>query len=314
MKHQTVIILILFSNFLFAQNKLKIYTSDIDNFWIAYDSIKTTNDKEKQLEIIQNLYLDKATEGLKDFIVARQHSAERHLSNIKKYPNFWESIRPQSEEIKNYAPIIEKVFRNYNKIYPEFKQPETFFTIGVLNSGGTTSPNRILIGSEIACADKNTDASELNNWYKNVFKLNTGVVAMVAHEIVHTQQKDEDNEDEGKSILLARCIREGMCDFLAELTYQNISSPYMIYGKQNEKELWKKFQSEMLTQETKNWLYNGTDAPNGVADLGYFIGYEICKSYYNNSKNKKEAIHEMLQLEYNSKSVIAFLKKSKYTA
>ena len=53
------------------------------------------------------------------------------------------------------------------------------------------------------------------------------------------------------------------------------------------KKLWKLFEVEMLGQETKNWLYNGDEAPNGNADLGYFIGYEICKSYYENSKNKK---------------------------
>lgn len=294
------------------KSKLNIYTSDIDNFWIAFDSIHKTNNEENKLEIIQKLYLDKATNGLKDFIISREHSAKRHLDNIKKYPKFWNSVRPKTEEIKMFVPKMEKVFKKYRKIYPDFKQPEIYFTIGILNSGGTTSPNRILIGSEIACADKNTDASELNDWYKKVFKLNNGVVAMVAHEIGHTQQKDGDSEDDGKSNLLGYCIREGMCDFLAELTYQKISSPYMVYGNAHRKELWEKFQKEMLTQETKDWLYNGNDAPNGVADLGYFMGYEICKSYYKNAKNKKKAIDEMLKLEYNPKSVLEFLKKSKY--
>lgn len=312
---KTIILLILFLGFQlnYAQkSKLNIYTTDIDNFWVAFDSIKKTNDEQKKLDIIQKLYLDKATSGLKDFIISREHSAKRHLGNIKKFPKFWASIRPKTEEIKTYIPKMEKVFRKYHKIYPDFKEPEIYFTIGVLNSGGTTSPNRILIGSEIACADKNTDASELNDWYKKVFKLNNGVVAMVAHEIGHTQQKDGDSEDDGKSNLLGYCIREGMCDFLAELTYQKISSPYMNYGNEHRKELWEKFQKEMLTQETKNWLYNGNDAPNGVADLGYFIGYEICKSYYKNAKNKKKAINEMLKLDYSPENVMEFLKKSKY--
>ncbi|MFD2909005.1 DUF2268 domain-containing putative Zn-dependent protease [Flavobacterium ardleyense] len=312
MKIEIFLIITFISSFCFSQNKLNIYTNDIDNFWIAFDSITKTNNELKQLNFLQKLYLDKATDGLNDFIVSREHTAERHLDNIKNYPKFWNSIRPKTEEIKNYTLKIEKVFKNYHNIYPDFKEPEIYFTIGVLNSGGTTSPNKILIGSEIACADKNTNASELNDWLEKVFKLNNGVVAMVAHEIGHTQQKDGDSEDDGKSNLLGYCIREGMCDFLAELTYQKISSPYMIYGKEHRKQLWTEFQKEMLTQETKNWLYNGNDAPNGVADLGYFMGYEICKSYYKNSKDKKKAIDEMLKLEYNAKSVTEFLKKSKY--
>lgn len=307
MKIKIILILSFISSFCFSQNKLNIHTSDIDNFWIAFDSIKKTNDEQKQLNFVQNIYLNKATNGLKDFIVSREHSAKRHLDNIKKYPKFWNSIRPKTEEIRSNIPKIEKVFKKYHKVYPDFKEPEIYFTIGVLNSGGTTSPNRILIGSEIACADASTDASELNDWFKNVFKLNNGVVSMVAHEIGHTQQKDDSNSN-----LLGYCIREGMCDFLAELTYKKISSPYMVYGNVHRKQLWNEFQKEMLTQETKNWLYNGNDAPNGVADLGYFIGYEICKSYYKNSKNKKKAIDEMLKLEYNVKSIEEFLKKSKY--
>ena|SRR5690554_6771684 len=294
------------------KTELNIHTSDIDNFWIAFDSIHKANDEEKQLEIIQKLYLDKATNGLKDFISSREHSAKRHLDNIRKFPKFWSSIRPKTEEIKIFTAEIENVFRKYQKIYPDFIEPEIYFTIGVLNSGGTTSPNRILIGSEIACADENTDASELNDWYKNVFKLNNGVVAMVAHEIGHTQQKYLDSEDDGQSNLLGYCIREGMCDFLAELTYKKISLPYMNYGNAHRKELWLKFQKEMLTQETKDWLYNGNDAPNEVADLGYFMGYEICKSYYKNAKDKNKAIDEMLNLDYNTKSVSEFFKKSKY--
>jgi hypothetical protein len=245
-------------------------------------------------------------------MASRGHSAKEHLKDIKEYPKFWESIRPNTEDIKKSVPKIEKVFRKYKKLYPIFKQPEIYFTIGILNSGGTTSSNRILIGSEISCADKNTDASELSNWLKNVFRLNKGVVAIVAHEIAHTQQNGGDSEDDGNSNLLGYCIKEGMCDFLAELTYQKISSPYMIYGEQHKKMLWTQFQKEMLTKKTDNWLYNGSNAPNGVADLGYFIGYEICKSYYKNSKNKNQAVAEMFHLKYDKKSVMDFLLKSKY--
>jgi len=46
----------------------KIFTSDIDNFWTAYDSVQTTEDTIKQLEFIQKLYLDKASSGLKEFM------------------------------------------------------------------------------------------------------------------------------------------------------------------------------------------------------------------------------------------------------
>ena len=313
MKRNVIIILAFCVNFTFGQST-KIFTSDIDNYWIAYDSIKTTNDTVVKIQLFQSLYLDKGTEGLKDFIIARQHTAKRHLSNIVSKPKFWASLRPHTLEIKNHTKEIELLMTRFKSLYPKFKQPNVYFMIGCLNSGGTTTSNKILIGSEIACSDNTVDASELGSWLQGIFKTNKDVVYLVAHEVGHTQQKGNDSEDDGNSNLLGYCIKEGACDFIAELLLKKeVVSPYMNYGKSNEAELWKKFQGEMLGQETKNWLYNGGDAPNGNADLGYFIGYAICRSYYYNTKNKKKALKEIIELDYKPKNVLKFLKKSNYS-
>lgn len=308
-----IFILFVCSPTIFGQIKTKIFTSDIENFWIAYDSVKTTTDTTKQKEFIQRLYLDKATSGLKDFIVVREHSAKRHLNNILTKPKFWESLRPHTLQIKSYTTDIENLMLKFKKLYSNFKQPDVFFTIGCLNSGGTTTPDKILIGSEIAAADSTVDASEVGSWLQGVFKLNTNVVYLVAHEVGHTQQKGGDSEDDGNSNLVGYCIREGACDFIAELLLDKpVQSPYMTYGKANEKMLWELFQKDMNGQETKDWLYNGGDAPKGKADLGYFIGYAICKSYYQNSRNKTKALKEIIELDHKKESVLKFLKKSKY--
>ena len=309
------IIILTISVSMFGQNqKPKISTIDIDNFWLAYDSIQKTNDKTLQIKIVQELYLDKASIGLKDFMVSREHSAKRHLENILNYPKFWISVRQKTLEINSHKKEIEKLMSRFKRLYSNFKQPDVYFTIGCLNSGGTTTKDKILIGSEIACSDKTTNASELGNWLQGVFKDQTNVINMIAHELGHTQQKNGDSEDDGNSNLLGYCIGEGSCDFISELLLDKpVNSPYMTYGKANEKELWKLFEKEMLRQETKNWLYNGNEAPNGNADLGYFIGYEICKSYYDNSKNKKQALKEIIELEYTKENVIKFLEKSKYS-
>jgi hypothetical protein len=286
----------------------KVFTSDIDNFWAAYDSVKTNKDSLQQLHFIQTLYLDKATAGLKDFMLARQHSAKRHLANILKYPKFWVSLRPHTLEIKTHSREIEELMQRFSSLYPKFKQPGVYFTVGVLNSGGTTTTDKILIGSEIACSDKTVDASELSSWLQGVFKDNKDVVYLVAHEAGHTQQRGDNGDN---TTLLAACIREGTCDLIAELLLQKeITSPYMTYGKANEKKLWEDFQKEMHGQELKNWLYNGGNVPN--ADLGYFMGYTICKSYYNNAADKKEALQQIIELNYKPKSVLKFLENSKY--
>ncbi len=307
-RHRIVFIFLFCFATIFGQTQTKIFTTDIDNFWIAYDSVKTTTDTAKQKEFIQKLYLDKATSGLKDFIIVREHSAKRHLDNILNFPKFWVSLRPHTTEIKSYTKDIENLMLRYKILYPAFKQPDVFFTIGCLNSGGTTTSNKILIGSEIAASDSTVDASEVGSWLRGVFRYNTSVVSMLAHEMTHTQQKGKRNSN-----LLGSCIKEGACDFIAELLLdKQLQSPYMTYGKANEKSLWELFKKDKYGQETKDWLYNGGQTQKGKADLGYFIGYVICKSYYNNSKNKTTALKKIIELNYNQKSVAKFLKKSKY--
>lgn len=286
-----------------------VLTSDINNFWTAYDSLLKVNDTTLQKQIIQNVYLDKATIGLRDFMRLRQHSASRHLKNISQYPKFWNSVRMRTLEIEHHKAEMGKIMARFRNVYPPFRQPEIYFSIGCLNSGGTTQGERVLIGAEIAASNKNTDASELNSWLQKVFSEQQDIIFLVTHETVHIQQKNIYTK-----MLLPRCIKEGAADFLAELLIERkFTSPYMIYGLAHEKELWEKFRVDMYEEEAKNWLYNGNLAEN--ADLGYFMGYQICKSYYESAPDKKKAIAEILDLNFNNKAMVTkFFEKSGYAS
>ena len=61
----TLISLFIFSFGLSGQDTKKVFTSDLDNFWIAYDSIQTTKDSPKQIDFIKTLYIAKGRRGLK---------------------------------------------------------------------------------------------------------------------------------------------------------------------------------------------------------------------------------------------------------
>jgi len=287
-----------------------VYTSDIDHFWQAYDSVATTNDTAKQIGFIQQLYVDKGTPGLYAFMKARNYNAKLWVKLIQKYPRFWKSIRNNTLSIKDQVPAIDQSIQNFRKLYPEMRPARMYFTVGGLRSGGTTTDDMVLIGTEIAAADQNTDASELGDWLKNVFRnqQNSNLVYLNVHEYVHTQQKT----GEGQS-LLAQTITEGAADFIAELvTGKQINNTYMLYGRAHENELKDQFRTDMASTNTiSNWLYNGSK--NTHPDLGYFIGYEICKAYYQHHADKKQAVKTIIELDYtNNQQIIAFLNQSGY--
>jgi len=301
---------LLFSLISTAQDANKVFTTDIDNFWIAYDSIQTTPDSVKQIEFIQKLYIDKGTKGLRSFMVLRDYSAKLWIQLIRSYPKFWRSIRPNTLTVKSYASEIEISIEKFKNLYPDIKDANMYFTIGGLRSGGTTMNNMVLVGTEIATGNASTDVSEFpSKWLEGVFKNQeaNNLVALNIHEYVHTQQKGNAKN------LLGQSITEGSCDFITELVINKLlQKNYIIYGREHEPALKEQFKLEMFTTAYNNWLYNGTSAKT-VADLGYYMGYTICKSYYNNSSDKKKAIKEIIELNYSDSTAVEnFLTRAKY--
>jgi hypothetical protein len=53
-----------------------------------------------------------------------------------------------------------------------------------------------------------------------------------------------------------------------------------------------------------NWIGNyGNSSEENFPDLGYWVGYGICKFYYDNASDKKKAISDMLHIKDFKKSL-----------
>jgi hypothetical protein len=308
-----IIIAFLFSCRLMKDNErkqFKIITSDVKNFWNAYDKLQNGKDFKDSINILQKYYFDKATPEFKKFVQLRTLNAKDFVEHIKFEPKFWKTIRPLTINIENKTDKIHYVYNEMSKLYPEFKAPNICFAISGLQTGGTTSKGLILIGTEIASVNpKSVDISEVNGFMQKVFENSNGdIVAMIAHELVHTQQPDGDNQDES---LLSQAIIEGSADFIGSLIYGKIIMNKAIYeyGEKNEKQLWKEFYKDVIDNKSiddTDWFYDYNS--NRPADLGYYLGFKIVESYYNKSKNKKEAIKNIIQM----KNPYKFLEKSGY--
>jgi hypothetical protein len=297
----------------FSQGQNKIFTSDIDNFWIAYDSIQHTNDFSKKIKFINQLYIEKGTKGLKALMKSKDYSDTLYVKVIGEFPNFWKSIRPNTLSVKNRTKELNNAIQNLKKLYPDLKEAEIYFEIGCLGAAGRTTDNMVLIGTELATGTSATDASDFkNDWYKNIFAHNSldDIVSLNIHEYVHTQQKVNNSTQ-----LLNQVIKEGAADFIAELALEKpLQRNYISYGNLHLENLKKEFKEQMFLNLgfEDNWLYNGLQKGDS-ADLGYYMGYEICKSYYNNSNDKTKAIKDIIELNYSDdKTVEEFLTKSKF--
>lgn len=287
-------------------NAQKIISSDINNFWTAYDSIQ--KNKSNQGEILENLFLNKKTDGLKAFMEIKKFGKEDYLNVIEKYPGFWNSIRPKTLIDSKKIKTINSALRRFGKLYPNNSKGNIYYIIGALKSGGTTNKEDLLLGVEKIMGDKNTVVSEFENESLGkifLFTTPTQLEQVTVHEFTHTFQKN------GEVNVLSKAIKEGSCDFIAELALnKKFTAHYLDYGFKNYEKVRSDFKSEMFSKKLENWFYN-SNAKN--PDLGYFVGYVISRKYYENSADKAAAIKNIIELDFNSEAdVLQFLAASDY--
>jgi len=298
----------------FAQRQKSVVSEDIPNFWKAYDQIIQTKDSTKQAELINSLYISKGTPGLQAIMQARRYTAQSYVNAINKYPLFWGSIRDNTMKADKYAKEIEKGIGKLKKVYPSLKPAKIYFTIGALRTNGTTIGDKVLIGSELAMSDKGVVTNEIEGDYphlKSYFETSpiSNLTFLNTHEYMHTQQKSTIGNS-----LLAQAVLEGAAEFVAEKALNMKSpNPQITFGQSMDDRLKSEFTKEMFTSNFRNWLWNSSDNKFGMRDLGYYIGYAICRNYYDASKNKKQAIKEMIELDFNKEDELSqFVDRATY--
>ncbi len=316
MKHPvTHLLLAVFLSSCIGSKQSFINTSDIPKFWAAYDQVIAISDTSKQVQMLDSLYLKAGSPGLHSMMEARRYTAEEYVYAINHYPNYWNTIRSKTQKAAGYASDINKGIKKLKEIYPELKPASIYFTVGAMRSGGTTLADRVLIGVEIALADKDVDVSEVKEDFPHLpsyFQSNepdNNIVFNNIHEYVHTQQ-----DTTVANSLLSRILIEGVAEFVAEKAL-NTASPTqsVIYGKENDKAIKETFVKEMFTQFEMMWFWGNPNVIFKKSDLGYYIGYAISKSYYDHAQDKEQAIKNMINLDYlNEQEVYQFIDDSKY--
>ena len=283
-------------------NAAKLVTSDIDLFWKAYDKATPTND----LYVYRDEYLRKGSEGLKAFTSMRIGSSCNLVDAIATAPKYYAGLREPSLKVASYEPQIRSSYKKLQEIYPDAVFPDVYFVIGRQSSAGTLTDKMLLIGVDMFGKSTPASLEELSPWLKAVVGSMDRLPYVVAHELIHYQQKYPRNQN---SALLTRAVGEGSADFIAELISGSHINPHLHeYGNPIEKELWLEFQKEMSGTDVSNWMYQGEKAVKRPADLGYYMGYKIAESYYRNATDKKQAVRDILEI----KDVNEFLTSSKY--
>lgn len=243
--------------------------------------------------VLFNDYYLPGSPGLRDFIRARLASTFSFVDVMRAHPKYYAHLPQSLSDLSLMAKNINPALHKFQQIYPDAVFADVYFVVGKLTSGGTTSSTRILIGSEMYGRDSSAPMDEMDAWHKAVLKDDKNLDAIVVHELMHINQKSHPN----RNSLLSAVLTEGGADFLAELvTGKNINSAIFAWADAHDKQLWTEFSAARNESNYSNWLYNGSNIKDRPADLGYWMGYQIAKAYYDHAADKRQAIRDLLEL------------------
>lgn len=255
-----------------------IETRDVDRFYKVYDAAGG----RPTAEALQHDYIDLGSDGLHQLARMRKVTGQSIADAIAKRPEIYLEARNCADTLPRVRERLAVVVRKLGDLYPEARFPP--ITIAVsrgkpVGIGGRDTG--VQIGLEALCA---------TDWINP--DVEDRFVGVITHEYVHVQQAVAFSENENVTVLAAS-LEEGAAEFVTELTTGSISYSYMSgLTAGREKEIETAFAADVDKTDLSNWLYNST--PEQPADLGYWVGYRIVKSYYQHAADKRQALRDIL--------------------
>lgn len=278
-------------------SQAKFVYQDIINFINAFNMI---NDQADTVEILQKHYLDKGTPGLKIFIEKYELNAEELTEAIRKNPEDYKALQKKLDWIKTQEDSVIKYFIKLKQFIPSAQYPPTYFLVGRRWGIGSGS-----IEGQLITIEK-----------KAVKIVDEGLKTHIVHELVHLNQLHAIGSLEkylaiynDEKSLLAITIREGIAEFFAKMvTGEYTQDEAAEYVLKNERELWGRFEKEMLAKDTKDWMWSKTEIPDQPRDAAYVLGALIIEYYYTHATDLDSTVDEILSVT----NYPAFIQKTKY--
>jgi hypothetical protein len=270
-----------------------IHIADVASFYEVYDAANG----HPTAAMLQQ-YIDQGSEGLRYFARSHNTTGERIADEISKHPELYENARRCMDVLPRVRSRVAIVLHKLTELYPEANlQPITV----VVGRGRPVAVADEQHGVQLALEGMCDVAPSLEPNLEDRF------VHIIAHEYGHVQQYIAFDNDPHPTVL-GGSLMEGAAEFNAEMTSGAISDyEQAAFAKGREKEIETAFVKDEDSDDLSRWLYNRTpQKPGGTQessgrppwppDLGYWVGYRICKAYYQHAKHKRQAFRDILEI------------------
>jgi len=271
-------------------------------------AISPTMDKQDYTYQALEKFVLKGSPGVRDFYQKGYRSVDQILSVVQDSFHVYQELKNvyQLGALDSLGTIVEQYMLAFSKNFENGTYPTVYLMPGIFTSGGTASNVGLFIGVEMSLQKHVPHHSTVD---KNILsQMIKGMAGTTFHELMHFQQAYSNADP---STVLYKVIEEGSATFLTTLfTGGNIEivNAEFLRDEANMKMTLSKFKEEMFTNEISNWVYND-GSQDWPTDIGYQFGAEICRSYYINQPDKRQAIEQLLT----SDNLVEIIEGSQYS-
>lgn len=274
--------------------RFEIDTSPMKSFGEYFRAAQ--RDTARARELLRE-YVASGPPAVRDYYTIRYRSVEdMYQQIIQDHPTLYEQTQQvfANSTLETIRQETIEMMRTFAKLYEPAVFPKVYVVCGLNNTGGTATNLGLFVGGEKFVRPITTTDGRLNEQQLDSMNSFDGMQGLIMHELMHFQQNYQDNKHISK--VLGKIIHEGVCDFLVELCSGEVRKDDKIaYLNQpeNMKFITDEFKKDRYGDDLSRWMYNG-DIQDRPVDVGYTLGYRVCKSYYENSLDKQKAIHTLL--------------------
>jgi hypothetical protein len=257
-----------------------IHIEDVERFYKVYDAA----DGHPRAEALQQ-YIDQGSEGLRYFARARNTTGARIADEISRHPELYLNARRCMDVLPRVRSRVALVLRKLKQLYPAANlQPVTVLVGRGRPVAIADAEHGVQLALEGMCDVAPSSQASLEDRF----------VHIIAHEYGHVQQFIAFDNDPHPTVL-GGSLMEGAAEFNAEMTSGAVSNyEQAAFAKGREKEIETAFVKDEDSDDLSRWLYNRNSQAHG--DLGYWVGYRICKAYYQHARDKRQAFRDILEI------------------
>lgn len=280
---------------------------DLERFEAAYAQVKNGRSAGEAM----SLYFDGATSGLKAYSRTYGVTSADVAERFTTHPQLYAQLANILAGVTTYQAEILRAASELRILAPKLPDVPIYIFVGAMGHGATVKevtpqggehglgvllPIELVVQSQaevIESYQPEQGRAPLDN-----------LVQFTTHELVHVAQVQYQGLARYRTLYaqanrgthLGYAIREGGADFVCYLVTGSLRRRHR-YVLQHEAELWREF-SSLLSRPVAahpGW-FSGRHEHDALrpSQLGYAIGWLMCRRYHENAQDKAAAVLEIL--------------------